>query len=150
MRLNKNQTPNQSPLALSVPLSRFAPPVRRGSAFFVRPIHNSSKITRFIIMKFKSFIYSKPHSFILVCGVASVLQLGLRAGSAQTNIYLSDTTITLNPGTYDITAYGAQGGNGAVNSQGVAAKGGRGAKMTGRFSFATTVNLRLLVGRAGG
>jgi hypothetical protein len=100
-----------------------------------------------MIMKFKSFIRAKPHSFIVVCGVAAVLELGLLAGSAQTNIYLftgSETTITLNPGTYDITAYGAQGGNSDGRS------GGLGAKMAGRFSFATTVNLKLLVGGAGG
>jgi hypothetical protein len=38
------------------------------------------------------------------------LQLGVLAGSAQTNIYLfsgSVTNITLPPGTYIITAYGA-------------------------------------------
>ena len=90
---------------------------------------------------------------MLVCGVVGVLQLGLLAGFAQTNKYLytgSQTIVTLNAGTYDITAYGAQGGNGAVNSQGVTTKGGLGAKMTGRFSFATTVNLTLLVGGAGG
>ena len=98
-------------------------------------------------MKFKSFIHAKPASFIGVCGVAGVLQFGVLAGSAQTNIYLftgSVRNITLNPGLYDITAYGARGGNLGGNS------GGLGAKMEGRFSFATTVNLRLLVGGAGG
>jgi hypothetical protein len=100
-----------------------------------------------MIIKFKSFIHAKPHSFIGVCGVAGVLQFGLLAGSAQTNKYLftgAETTITLNAGTYDITACGARGGNLGGNS------GGFGAKMEGRFSFATTVNLTLLVGGAGG
>jgi hypothetical protein len=51
-----------------------------------------------------------------LCGlaIAVVLQLGVLAGSAQTNLYLfsgSLTNITLNPGTYIITAYGAPGGN---------------------------------------
>ena len=49
-----------------------------------------------------------------LCGLAMtvVLQMGLLAGSAQTNIYLfsgSETNITLNPGTYIITAYGVSG-----------------------------------------
>ena len=42
-----------------------------------------------------------------------VLQLGMLAGSTQTNKYLfsgSETNITLDPGTYIITAYGAPGG----------------------------------------
>jgi hypothetical protein len=51
-----------------------------------------------------------------LCGIsiAVVLQLGMLAGSAQTNIYLfsgSKTNITLPPGTYIITAYGADGGS---------------------------------------
>jgi hypothetical protein len=50
-----------------------------------------------------------------LCGLAMavVLQLGVLAGSAQTNIYLysgSKTNITLKPGTYIITVYGAPGG----------------------------------------
>src|ERR1017187_3408978 len=50
----------------------------------------------------------------IVCGlvIAVALQLGMLAGSAQTNIYLfsgSKTNITLPPGTYIITAYGAPG-----------------------------------------
>ena len=45
--------------------------------------------------------------------IAVILQFGVIASSAQAGIYLftgSETTITLNPGIYDITAYGAQGG----------------------------------------
>jgi hypothetical protein len=47
--------------------------------------------------------------------IAVVLQLGMLAGSAQTNKYLfsgSKTNITLNPGIYIITAYGAPGSGG--------------------------------------
>ena len=49
-----------------------------------------------------------------LCGLAFAvaLQLGMLAGSAQTNKYLfsgSETNITLPPGTYIITAYGAPG-----------------------------------------
>lgn len=98
-------------------------------------------------MKFKSFIHTTPRSFLRVCGFAVVLQFVTLVSSAQTNIYLSYgyvTNITLNPGLYDITAYGARGG------KDVSHHGGFGAKMKGRFSFATNVNLRLLVGGGGG
>jgi hypothetical protein len=79
-----------------------------------------------------------------LCGLAMavVLQLGVLAGSAQTNIYLfsgSLTNITLNPGTYIITAYGAQG-----------AGHGLGAEMSGEFNFSTSTTLTLLVGGEGG
>ena len=67
----------------------------------------------------------------MLCGlsIAVVLRLGVLAGSAQTNIYLfrgSETNITLNPGTYIITAFGAPGG-GNLNDSGV---GGLGAEMS--------------------
>jgi hypothetical protein len=80
----------------------------------------------------------------VLCGLATavVLQLGVLAVSAQTNIYLfsgSETNITLNPGTYIITAYGAPG-----------AGHGLGAEMSGEFNFATATTLTLLVGGGGG
>jgi hypothetical protein len=82
-----------------------------------------------------------------LCGLAMavVLQLGMLAGSAQTNIYLfsgSKTNIALNPGTYIIIAYGAPGGGGVVT-------GGNGAEMSGEFNFSTSTNLTLLVGGGG-
>ncbi|MGA2544607.1 MAG: hypothetical protein ABSG78_23905 [Verrucomicrobiota bacterium] len=82
-----------------------------------------------------------------LCGLsmAVFLQLGVLAGSAQTNIYLfsgSETNITLNPGTYIITAYGAPGGGGYY--------GGFGAEMSGEFTFSTSTYLTLLVGEGGG
>ena len=85
-----------------------------------------------------------------LCGlsIAVVLQLGLLAGSAQTNIYLfsgSETNITLPPGTYIITAYGAPGG-----SYYGRAGGGLGAEMSGEFNFSTSTTLTLLVGGGGG
>jgi Glycine rich protein len=79
--------------------------------------------------------------------MAVVLQLGILAGSAQTNLYLfsgpngytwSKTNITLPPGTYIITAYGALGGG-----------GGLGAEMSAEFNFSTSTNLTLLVGGGG-
>jgi len=66
---------------------------------------------------------------------------------AQPGQYLytgSKTNITLNPGTYIITAYGAQGGYGAGGG------GGLGAGMSAKFSFAEVTTLTLLVGGAGG
>ncbi|HTR41438.1 MAG TPA: immunoglobulin domain-containing protein, partial [Pseudomonadales bacterium] len=71
--------------------------------------------------------------------------LAIRA-SAQTNIYLfsgAETNITLSPGLYNITAYGAQGGNDIGN-------GGLGAEIEGQFRFATATNLTILVGGGGG
>ncbi len=85
----------------------------------------------------------------ILCGfsIAVALQLGMLAGSAQTNLYLfsgSETNITLPPGTYIITAYGAPG----------CAYGGIvgcfGAVMSGEFNFSTPTTLTLLVGGFGG
>src|ERR1039458_8228965 len=86
-----------------------------------------------------------------LCGlaIAVVLQLGILPGSAQTNIYLfsgSETNITLPPGTYIITAYGAPGGSG-LN---VGGRGGLGAEMSGEFNFSASTTLTLLVGGGGG
>ena len=86
----------------------------------------------------------------VVCGLAMavVLQLGMLAGSAQTNIYFysgSETNITLPPGTYIITAYGAEGGE-YENAR----IGGFGAEMSAEFNFSTPTNLTLLVGGVGG
>jgi hypothetical protein len=71
-----------------------------------------------------------------------------RTASAQiTNFYYTgtETTITLGPGTYDITAFGAAGGGFQYGYN-----GGLGAEMKARFNFATAVNLTILVGSSGG
>jgi len=86
-----------------------------------------------------------------LCGLfmAVVLHVGVLAGSAQTNIYLfsgSETNITLNPGTYIITAYGASGGGGGYIGVG---GGSDGAEMSAEFTFSTPTNLTLLVGGGG-
>jgi hypothetical protein len=81
--------------------------------------------------------------------MAVVLHFGVLAGSAQTNIYLfsgSMTNITLNPGTYIITAYGAPGGGSLEH----VSYGGLGAEMSGEFNLSTSTNLTLLVGGGGG
>ena len=81
-----------------------------------------------------------------VCSVALVFQFGVLASSAQTGIYLysgSETTINLNPGTYDITAYGAQGGGGYESA------GGLGAEMEAQFNLTEVTTLTLLVGGGG-
>src|SRR4051812_12787433 len=97
-------------------------------------------------IRFKSLIHAKAHSFVSVCVVAGVLQFGALASSAQIGTYLfsgSLQTITLNPGSYVITAYGAQGGSGYLTS------GGLGAEMQAQFNFSTVTTLTLLVGGAG-
>src|SRR5258708_2034494 len=92
---------------------------------------------------------SQMKSKTTLCGVAiaAVLELGLLAGSARAAPYLysgSMTNVTLNPGTYIVTAYGAPGG-GYVN----ALVGGLGAEMSAQFDFSTSTNLTLLVGGRG-
>jgi len=67
---------------------------------------------------------------------------------AVTNQFLftgSETNITLPPGTYKITAYGAQGGGCSIGGS-----GGLGAEMEAQFSFSASTTLILLVGDAGG
>jgi hypothetical protein len=81
----------------------------------------------------------------LILSVTTIAGLSM-VGYAQTGDFLytgSETTITLQPGLYDITAYGARGGN--CNGY----LGGGGAEMEAQFNFATTVSLTLLVGGAG-
>ena len=61
--------------------------------------------------KYTPFVFPKHHPFGAVCSVPLLLLLGVLASFAQSGIYLSTgskTTITLNPGIYDITAFGAQ------------------------------------------
>src|ERR1035438_8745826 len=91
----------------------------------------------------------KPLRPLRGLAIAVILQLGVLAGSAQTNIYLfsgSKTNITLNPGTYIITAYGAMGGGTAGGNF----IGGYGAEMSAEFNFSTSTTLILLVGGYGG
>lgn len=103
-------------------------------------------------MKMRQAFSVSPKAYPLTAlrlAVASLLFGGL-AGFAQTGQYLftgSLTNITLGPGNYDIAAYGAQGG-GFYNYY--PGGGSLGAEMKARFSFATAVNLTLLVGGAGG
>src|SRR5579864_1574981 len=89
----------------------------------------------------------KSKNILRGLSIAVVLQLGMVAGSAQTTKYLysgSETNITLPPGTYIITAYGAPGGPYANAGR------GHGAKMSGEFNFSTPTKLTLLVGGGGG
>ncbi len=84
---------------------------------------------------------------IVALTVAAMMRFGMLVCSAQTDQYLytgSETTITLDPGIYDITAYGAQG-SGTYDGG-----GGLGAEMEAEFSFSTSTQLTLLVGGAGG
>lgn len=94
------------------------------------------------------FICLKCHLFNAVCMVAAAVLLGTLTGTAQTYEYVFtgvETNITLNPGDYEITAYGAAGGtNGDSDS------GGLGAQMEAGFHFTSVTTLTLLVGGAGG
>lgn len=93
--------------------------------------------------KIKSNIHARHDTFSVVCTVAVIFLFGVLASYAQTGIYLytgSERIITLNPGSYYINAYGATGDPGS---------GGLGAEMEAQFTFATTVNLTILVGGAG-
>ncbi len=90
----------------------------------------------------------KSKTILCGVGVAVVLQLGVLAGSARADIFLYsglETNVTLDPGTYIITAYGAQGG-GFRNS---VLSGGFGAEMSAEFDFSTPTTLTLLVGGRG-
>ncbi|MGH7940221.1 MAG: glycine rich domain-containing protein, partial [Limisphaerales bacterium] len=92
----------------------------------------------------------QSQSFSAACLVVISTLFGSFASSAQTVDYLysgSEVVVTLNPGTYDITAYGAQGGS--CDSGSGNQPGGLGAEMEARFTFTTVTNLTLLVGGAG-
>ena len=89
----------------------------------------------------------KSRSTLCGLAVAVILQLDVLAGSARADIYTytgSMTNVTLNPGTYIITAYGAGGG-----WYGNTFSGGVGAEMSAEFNFSTPTNLTLLVGGLG-
>src|ERR1017187_4503536 len=109
-------------------------------------VGNSLNLRNPMETKFKSTIRTSCHPGGVFCAVAIVLQFGMLAGYAQTGTYLftgSETTITLNPGTYDITTYGAQGAAASQVGWGI---GGLGAEMSARFSFSGLTTLTLLVG----
>jgi hypothetical protein len=97
---------------------------------------------------------SRMKSKNALCGLAMavVLQLGVLAGSAQTIKYLftgSETNITLPPGTYIITAYGAPGAYPSLIWAPLGGWGGSGAEMSAEFNFSTSTTLTLLVGGGG-
>ena len=97
-------------------------------------------------MMFKKGFHMKSKKALCGLSIAVVLQVGVPAGSAQTNKYLfsgSKTNITLNPGNYIITAYGAPGGNEEGYGDGL------GAEMSAEFNFSASTTLTLLVGGAG-
>ncbi len=78
--------------------------------------------------------------------IAVVVQFGVLAGSGQSYLFTgAETTITLNPGLYDITAYGAQGGHAYGNGN----AGGLGAEMAGQFYFPQLETLTILGGGGG-
>jgi hypothetical protein len=97
----------------------------------------------------------KSKNVLCSLSIAVALHFGVLAGSAQTNIYLfsgSKTNITLKPGTYIITTYGAAGGWAInfYNYPNQSAAGGFGAQMSAEFNFSSSTTLTLLVGGIGG
>jgi hypothetical protein len=71
-------------------------------------------------------------------------------GPAQTNLFSgSKANITLSPGFYEITAYGAHGAYGGSGQYGAISFGGPGAEMSAEFYFSVPTTLTLLVGGGG-
>jgi hypothetical protein len=102
--------------------------------------------------KYQFFIYPPSHSFAAACMGVIIWVFGVFSTSAQTGDYLysgSEQTITLNPGLYDISAYGAQGGGDNFPGSPYYI-GGLGAEMEGEFSFSGLTTLTILVGGVGG
>jgi hypothetical protein len=103
---------------------------------------------RLIRRNYESEKSARRHLFTMVCASAVVLRFGPLPASAQSSQYVytgSEQTTTLNPGTYDITAYGAQGGLDTYSGP-----GGLGAEMEAKFIFTNATTLTLLVGGGGG
>ena len=87
--------------------------------------------------------------FLPTLTAALFILLTVRTASAQSTIFNytgTETTITLQPGLYDITAYGAQGGSGSLSGFN---QGFLGAEMEGQFRFTAPETLTLLVGGSG-
>jgi hypothetical protein len=100
------------------------------------------------------FISSKAYLSSRKWMITLTLLFGALASSAQTGDYLfsgSEETITLNPGLYDITAYGAQGGNcaGGIGDIYGTQSGGLGTEIGAEFNFTTETTLTLLIGGGG-
>ncbi len=88
-----------------------------------------------------------PYKYLVVASNALGTTFGAIAYSPNQHHYFfsgSKTNITLPPGTYIITAYGAPGG-----TYGNGRNGGVGAEMSAEFNFSTPTNLILLVGGRG-
>ncbi|HXI72159.1 MAG TPA: glycine rich domain-containing protein, partial [Verrucomicrobiae bacterium] len=102
---------------------------------------------------YKFSFYPKFHRFSTIFMVPVALWFGALTGFAQTGRHLftgSKTNITLNPGNYEITAYGARGGSNTGGFNGYSGSGGLGSQMIAGFNFTSVTTLTLLVGGAGG
>jgi DNA-binding beta-propeller fold protein YncE len=94
---------------------------------------------------------STTYQYQVVASNALGTAFGAVAWDPNHNHYLfsgSKTNITLNPGTYIITAYGAPGGG--VDGEGIVGPGSYGVEMSAEFNFSTSTSLTLLVGGGGG
>jgi len=98
---------------------------------------------------------SATYQYQVVASNALGTAFGAVAWDPNHNHYLfsgSKTNITLNPGTYIITAYGAPGGGvsgGDYVGPGFVGPGSYGAEMSAEFDFSTSTTLTLLVGGGG-
>ena len=94
---------------------------------------------------------STPYQYQVVASNALGTAFGVVAyGTRDQHHYLfsgSKTNITLKPGTYIITAYGAPGGD--VYGKGIRRPRRLGAEMSAEFNFSTSTTLTLLVGGGG-
>ncbi len=112
-------------------------------------IENQIKIGKsWMKTKSKFLISSKSYPFIMVCVAVAAWLSGVFVSSAQTGDFLysgAEQAITLNPGAYDITAYGAEG---STLGAGLFIPG-LGAEMSGEFYFSAPAILTLLVGGTG-
>jgi hypothetical protein len=116
------------------------------------------KMSNHMKIKYNFFGCLQCHPLNAVCiALASMLFESIVASAQTTNQFLytgSETNITLPPGSYDITAFGAQGGQGYTvyfyGGGGVFTGGASsGAEVKAEFNFTTPTTLTLLVGAAG-
>jgi hypothetical protein len=99
--------------------------------------------------KKKGILMKRMADLLAALASTVVLQFGVLSCFSQSYLFTgAKTTVTLNPGTYEITAFGARGGSGIVWPYSSGSPG-LGAKMKAAFSFTTATTLTILVGGAG-
>jgi hypothetical protein len=97
--------------------------------------------------RFQPTIMSVVASTALACLGSIAFVSASRAATMTFNYTGADVSYTINPGTYKITVYGAQGGDATGCSPGVC-DGGRGAEASAIYRIGQTLNLQISVGGA--